>query len=62
MIAFDECQNGIPVVFVITSQCTEGNILPWLMNLRNWVLQYKPNWLPNAVIVDYAKVNLFPNA
>jgi hypothetical protein len=58
VIVFDQWQNGIPVAFIVTSMCAEEDILLWLTKLRDRVLEFKPDRHPNAVIVDYAKVEL----
>jgi hypothetical protein len=58
VIVFDQWQNGIPVAFIVTSRCAEEDILLWLTKLRDRVLEFKPDRHPNAVIVDYAKVEL----
>jgi hypothetical protein len=58
VIVFDQWQNGIPVAFVITSKCAEEDILLWFTSLRDCVLKFKPDWHPNAVIVDCAKAEL----
>ena len=55
---FDQWQNGIPVAFIITSKCAEEGILYWLTALRDQVVQFKFDWHPNAVIVDYTKAEL----
>jgi hypothetical protein len=56
--AFDQWQNGIPVAFIVMSRCAEEDILLWLTKLRDCVLEFKPDWHPNAVIVDCAKAEL----
>jgi hypothetical protein len=58
VLVFDQWQNGIPVAFIITSKCTEEDILHWLTALRDRVLYFKSDWHPNAVIVDCAKAEL----
>jgi hypothetical protein len=46
------------MAFVITSRCAEEDILLWLTSLRDRVLKFKPDWHPNAVIMDYTKTEL----
>ena len=45
-------------MFVMTSKYAEEDILIWLTRLRDHVVQFKPDWHPNVIIVDYAKVEL----
>jgi hypothetical protein len=58
VMVFDEWHNGVPVVYVITSRCQEEDILAWLSKLRDRVIGLKPEWMPNAVIVDCVQVEL----
>jgi hypothetical protein len=58
VMVFDEWHNGIPVAFIITSKCAEEDILCWLSALRDRVVQHRPEWHPNAVVVDCAKAEL----
>jgi hypothetical protein len=46
------------VAFIVTSRCTEEDILLWLMKLRDRILEFKLDWHPNAIIVDYTKAEL----
>jgi hypothetical protein len=58
VLMFDQWQNGILVAFIITSKCAEEDILHWLIALRDRVVQFKPDWHPNTVIVNCAKAEL----
>jgi hypothetical protein len=58
VIVFDQWKNGILMAFIVTSRYAEEDILLWLTKLRDRILEFKPDWHPNAVIVDYAKAEL----
>lgn len=58
IMVFDDWYNGIPVAYIITSKCAEGDILPWMTKLRDRVIAFKSDWRPNAIIVDCAQAEL----
>ena len=54
-MVFDEWQNGIPVVYCITSTSKQANLTPWLESLKKKMMDSQGDWYPNAFIVDYVQ-------
>ena len=52
VMVFDEWEQGIPVAFTIQGRSREVDITPWLRKLRDRCVAVKPDWRPNAFIVD----------
>ena len=47
---------------MVTSRCTEDDVLLWLMKLRDRVFEFKLDWHPNAIIVNCTKAEFNCNS
>ena len=57
-MVFDEWEQGIPVAFTIQGQSRECDIVPWLRKLNERCIAVKPDWRPNAFLVDNDQAEL----
>lgn len=58
MMVFDEWLNGIPVAYIISARNKTTDLSPWMKRLRDRLLQSKPDWRPNAFVVDDADAEI----
>jgi len=54
LVVFDAQQSGVPVAWVLSSRNTTEDIALWLEQLMNRCYQLRPDWKPNAFMVDDA--------
>ena len=54
-MVFDEWHNGVPVAFILTSQCAKVNLTPWMKDLNARMVEDQPDWKPATFIVDCAE-------
>jgi hypothetical protein len=52
IVVMDQHFNGIPVAWVVTESGRAEDIACWLKELRAKACSVKPDWSPNAVLVD----------
>jgi hypothetical protein len=58
-MVFDKWKKGCPVVYIITFQSKQTDLSKWMDVMNQKMQQSKPDWKPNAFIVDDvdAKIN-----
>ncbi len=51
-MVFDEWKNSCLVVYIITSWSKQNDLSKWMDVINQKMQKSKPNWKPNAFIVD----------
>ncbi len=58
LMVFDNWRNGIPVAYIVTSRSKQVDLSPWLKAIRKRMTDTKPEWKPNAFVVDDAQAEI----
>eukprot|EP01018_Ginkgo_biloba_P006740 Gb_09802 [translate_table: standard] len=52
LIVFDTHQNGVPIVWIISSSSSTNDIQNWMEKLQSRIPEVDPMWRPSAFMVD----------